>query len=429
MFKFFTTKKGFSLIEISIAVTVASVIGASLLSVDSSRLNNKKISDTLKKIEVIEDALLAYYNLHGRLPCPASGATVGTGGSSGDILIDTVAGTDHNYCDTVESNEDLEGTYELYKYSKGVIPIKELSLPEDMMFDSWGRKMTYMVENDLIDSVTFNNLGDTSIEIYTDYTSTTPAVPNAGIVLMSHGKSGHGAWLKSGTRLNTVTNNPRRDLFNGDSMSVIGGGTSHGDYIPRILLMSKNYYDINDKENSVYDDIIRYKTLPQIKQNKKDTFYSVASRCDQSMFFTPYAITLNTNNEMHINNSITFEKLTKADDIEKAIKVDIGSNFNDFQSRLFLRKVYCRTQTKDGKAMSICFYNKDCVCNLAESDISTAGSTTISSGYFDCSLVNYWAGDNNNVKYVDTLSSTITLGDATVPSLGNLLCFDQENNC
>ena len=75
--------KGFSLIELAIAIFVITLLLGGLLVPLSSQVEQRQISDTRKYLEEIKEALIGFAVTNGRLPCPASSASAGVENPSG----------------------------------------------------------------------------------------------------------------------------------------------------------------------------------------------------------------------------------------------------------------------------------------------------------------------------------------------------------
>ena len=75
--------KGFSLIELAIAIFVITLLLGGLLVPLSSQVEQRQISDTRKYLEEIKEALIGFAVTNGRLPCPASSTSSGVENPSG----------------------------------------------------------------------------------------------------------------------------------------------------------------------------------------------------------------------------------------------------------------------------------------------------------------------------------------------------------
>ena len=69
--------RGFSLIELAVAVVVIVIFLGSILVPLTTQVAQRKTSDTQKALEEIKEALLGFAIAQGRLPCPASAASNG----------------------------------------------------------------------------------------------------------------------------------------------------------------------------------------------------------------------------------------------------------------------------------------------------------------------------------------------------------------
>ena len=265
------SKKGYSLIELSLVITVISFLIHITFSVGVGYIDKIKYDKTLDKLNLIEESLKSYVKTNGHLPCPSSGslpnnhAKFGVGVSQYDPLDNTVIpscnGTDESVSITRNG-----ATIPAETFSRGMIPIRSLGLADDVAYDGWGRRITYMVDNRFVVHRDFVENSQDNIHLYTSYNlNDLPFVENAVMALISHGKSGHGAWNKEGTsRLTTVTNNALRDRYNADSIFQNSGSVS---FEPNLLVMNKNYLVPGD-ENSVFDDIVRFKLFWQFEAPK-----------------------------------------------------------------------------------------------------------------------------------------------------------------
>lgn len=75
--------KGFSLIELAIAIFVITLLLGGLLVPLSTQVEQRQISDVRKYLEEIKEALIGFAVTNGRLPCPASSSSAGIEDPSG----------------------------------------------------------------------------------------------------------------------------------------------------------------------------------------------------------------------------------------------------------------------------------------------------------------------------------------------------------
>jgi len=189
--------KGFSLVELAVALAIIALLLAGALIPLSTQIEVRNVADTQRSMESIREAIIGFAQANGRLPCPADG-TIAAGGTN--------AGK------------------ELCPNTSGVVPWATLGVPE---IDGWGRRFSYWVSPIFTDAIgtTFNNtfpsaqnppcpspiptptqssfalcsLGSFTVNTRSE---STHAANNLGSVLpaviISHGKNGFGAYAVGG---------------------------------------------------------------------------------------------------------------------------------------------------------------------------------------------------------------------------------------
>lgn len=68
---------GFSLVELAIVMAIVGLLLGGLLPTISSQVEQSRRSETRKQMDEIQQALMGYAIVNGRLPCPASSSTSG----------------------------------------------------------------------------------------------------------------------------------------------------------------------------------------------------------------------------------------------------------------------------------------------------------------------------------------------------------------
>ena len=68
---------GFTLVEIAIVMLIVGILLAGLIPTISSQIEQRQTSDTRKQLDEIQQALIGYAVVNGRLPCPASSTSNG----------------------------------------------------------------------------------------------------------------------------------------------------------------------------------------------------------------------------------------------------------------------------------------------------------------------------------------------------------------
>ena len=251
--------KGFSLVELAVALAIIALLLAGALIPLSTQIEVRNAADTQRAMESIREAIVGFAQANGRLPCPADGSIAA--GAAG-------AGTEQI---------GLSSCFNVGVSTFGVVPWATLGVPET---DAWGRRFSYRVAPAFADKVslaTWNTIKNTSgysappppptylpqttsspdspqnqsplcnlttaptfssfalctlgdIAVFTRGGSTTTAVPLGTAlpaVFISHGKNGFGAWQTNGTRLNPIpTGNDEAANVNGNTTATPSGGYS-----------------------------------------------------------------------------------------------------------------------------------------------------------------------------------------------------------
>lgn len=235
----------FTLVEISVALVVLSIILTGLLPfvTESQRSNNQR--DTIERLDKAEDALLAYAIKEGHFPCPAHGATTvhssnfGVAGGGTDADADCMDAAVHSTWQT--SSGDL--------VAFGSLPSRTLGLPDEFAFDGWKRRINYMISLDSIDDGSLAAMDAGVIEV--GPSRTTEAV----YAIWSSGPNGHGGFMPSGARHNGKSSNTDELDNCACTNNGSGGGTQD----------EKLVSNLASDGASPYDDITRFYTREQLQ--------------------------------------------------------------------------------------------------------------------------------------------------------------------
>jgi prepilin-type N-terminal cleavage/methylation domain-containing protein len=176
-----TRVRGFTLIELAVALAVIGLLLGMLIVPLSAQVDQQRISDTQKLLNLNTEAILGFAVANGRLPCPATPGTASTAVGAG--LENKPAAA----CGLPE----------------GVLPWATLGVPET---DAWGRRFTYRATAAFAD----NPAGGLQASfLLTDNGDITVKATAAGVdiatnvvaVVVSHGKNGLGAYQTSGVQV------------------------------------------------------------------------------------------------------------------------------------------------------------------------------------------------------------------------------------
>ena len=194
-------RAGFSLIMMSILITVAAIIMVSMLPGQDAGDYAQKTANNVLKLVKVEEAMRSFMAVNGRRPCPADGQyAINTANFGKEAAI---AGTYASTTPAAPLGPDA-GTNHIVG---GVIPTKSLGLPDDYAFDEFGRRFTYVVDRRAtslsacraLEGISLTNplpTGKGGLQIE-DSTGGT-VLDNVMYAYISHGKSGYGAYPAQG---------------------------------------------------------------------------------------------------------------------------------------------------------------------------------------------------------------------------------------
>jgi len=192
-------KAGFSLLELSVVIVILSFLLIAILPQASLMQDRQRNEQLLEQLHTIEAALINYRKKNVRLPCPANGALAQTAADYG------IEGAPVGGC----TSGSPAANFGPDSYTVGgVLPTKTLGLPD--MLDPWGRRFSYHVDQRATQTSAFARyrIGNPYIGEITVFNSGGgERTDRAVVVVISHGKNGHGAYMPSGVRRNAnITN-------------------------------------------------------------------------------------------------------------------------------------------------------------------------------------------------------------------------------
>jgi len=180
IFSILEKEKGFTLIEISIVLIILGIITNFSLSFFKTFHESRLLHETQTKQHMLLRVLAHYKKKNGYLPCPATPELQGN------------------------SNPSCPGI------TTGIIPYQTLGLSKKDVFDAYHHYFTYGLATPQ-DSPRKGPRHPPSISMeqkfkIISYTSSerAPESRTADILLLSHGKNGHGAYMENGTRLVSI---------------------------------------------------------------------------------------------------------------------------------------------------------------------------------------------------------------------------------
>lgn len=259
-----TVQRGFTLLELSIVLVLIGIILAGGLVTLSAYLQAAQVNTTVARMDMIENALLDFAVAFNRIPCPSDltlppsspyyGMEAGAGSGSA-IAIGTGACTGTGMVPQATFSAS-SGAVE------GGVPTRALQLPDDDMYDAWGRRFSYAVDptatqTDALPIQAGSNwCGD---PITVDDASGSPRTTNAIYAIISHGADGHGAYTSNGVMMNAGSDNAN-ELTN---CHCTGAGVPDTTYIPTYVEMMPTTDPSDSSDN--FDDIVTFKEAWQMQ--------------------------------------------------------------------------------------------------------------------------------------------------------------------
>lgn len=188
---------GFTLVEMAIVLVIVGLLLGGLLMPLAAQIEQRRISETQKALDEINQALLGFAIANKSLPCPAD-PTLASGAAG--------AGQARAFAASACTGGN-----------SGALPWATLGVSET---DAWGNRYTYRVTVGFADTVTFftlSSLGDSTIRVTSGGTSVASAIP---AVIVSHGKNGSGAYNTTGTQLAVSADADEAENSNNDANFV-----------------------------------------------------------------------------------------------------------------------------------------------------------------------------------------------------------------
>jgi prepilin-type N-terminal cleavage/methylation domain-containing protein len=277
---------GFSLIEMTLVLLILSVVAAMFVAHESSVVASAKKDLTLARFQAIQDTLVQFRQVYHRLPCPANGTLTIASHNLG------IEAADPGVCDGPTPAANFSGTHVVM----GTVPTKTLGLPDDDMYDGWGRRITYAVDPLATSTCAFTTTAVASITDTTaihlivndengnDRTVTTingtPAAARALYVLVSHGPNGHGGFLPSGAREDSAS-------LNADELTNCHCGGSPLVPNPSATAITNIFVERPPLDNAAnpqsrFDDLVTYATREQILSQAEQAGITGGETCTGS---------------------------------------------------------------------------------------------------------------------------------------------------
>ena len=178
---------GYSLAELAIVLVIIGLVAGMTLSVGKVQMNVAEWQGTKERLETVREALLLFQKKYERYPCPALPADSSTSTTYGQ----EISGGCVTACPAGLACDNSAVI--------GAVPFKILKLNEEVAYDSWDGKFTYVIDKNHTETSIYNTGGIPIMDINGNAITASPILGDAIFVLASHGKDGKGAYGKSGT--------------------------------------------------------------------------------------------------------------------------------------------------------------------------------------------------------------------------------------
>lgn len=211
---------GFTLVEIAIVLVILGLLLGGMLMPLSKQMEQRRIEQTQKSLDEVNQALMGFAIANGYLPCPADPTVAsGAAGAGQARARDVSSCTGGNH---------------------GVLPWATLGVNET---DAWGNRYTYRVTASFADTtngtgcsltpkvgVSFElcSAGDATVRATSGGTTLATGIP---AVVVSHGKNGAGAYNTSGIQLTVSADADEAENSDADTEFVNKTGTDTYDDI------------------------------------------------------------------------------------------------------------------------------------------------------------------------------------------------------
>lgn len=231
---------GFTLVEMAMVLAIVALLLTGLVPTISSQLEQRKISETKSKLIEIQQALIGFALINGRLPCPAQ-SSLATGTADAGIearTTHTAPTTNTCACFTsgggvakASSNGGVDCTTSTSV--TGVLPWATLGISET---DAWDRRFTYRVTTSFADDIAAGTTDcnpAVTAPAASSFALCSPGVPvilaSAGgttisadlpAVFVSHGMNGAGAFTSNGIQLTASGNSDEVENSDNDGTFV-----------------------------------------------------------------------------------------------------------------------------------------------------------------------------------------------------------------
>ncbi len=215
--KMISNNKGFSLIELSIALIVIGLMTGTAIELYRLQQKQRFLDNNANSFAILDRVMKDFYFENNRYPCPAD-------------LTKSTADDDYGEEDCTSANPVLIGG----------VPFKNLKIPASVALDSWSHKITYAVTKAQTVAPLTAPGAITVLELDRLDSTIVNTFPNIHLVFVSHGEDAFGAFSAEGVPVEPCAAVPTRESENCD-----GDNT---------FFLSSNRARSYASDNTLYDD-------------------------------------------------------------------------------------------------------------------------------------------------------------------------------
>lgn len=267
-------KRGFTLLELAIALAIVGLLLGGLSVPLSKRLAEQQYAETQVSIDKAMDALVGFALLNGRMPCPDISTTVADNrdgledpGVSGGFTCAVGANTGtFNYT----NSSDVNGA------SWGDLPWKTLGLPPPNNADAWNNRLRYAVVTNLatIDEDDANSFNEDVLATTTmlrircgNPTTTTPATAAPGCLATTYAVNDNAAFAvysvgSNGWGSTSITNLTTRKPFTATQIALTPDQAANAPEAEATLALRRQFVtrDRTDASSTAgeFDDLLSF---------------------------------------------------------------------------------------------------------------------------------------------------------------------------
>ena len=267
-------KRGFTLLELAIALAIVGLLLGGLSVPLSKRLAEQQYAETQVSIDKAMDALVGFALLNGRMPCPDISTTVADNrdgledpGVSGGFTCAVGANTGtFNYT----NSSDVNGA------SWGDLPWKTLGLPPPNNADAWNNRLRYAVVTNLatIDEDDANSFNEDVLATTTmlrircgNPTTTTPATAAPGCLATTYAVNDNAVFAvysagSNGWGSTSITNLTTRKPFTATQIALTPDQAANAPEVEATLALRRQFVtrDRTDASSTAgeFDDLLSF---------------------------------------------------------------------------------------------------------------------------------------------------------------------------